>query len=223
MRSKLLNIILTNRSKRKAKKNLKLREKMIKEHGREIVLEIETILSESRLIYFATCGTLLGLIRENRLLRNDYDMDYAVLIEKNDDWNKLEKCLKESGYKKVRKFSLDGRITEETYSNDLGIEIDFFGHFIENDELCFYSYDKLSEVIYPSENMWTAYILKNGKFSGVKRILTDIGKVTVPANAEEYLSYNYNDNWRIPDPAFKANSGKGCSILNDKFGVIHYE
>ena len=49
----------------------------------------------------------------------------------------------------------------------------------------------------------------------------DIGTVTVPRNAGEYLSFNYNDDWMIPKPSFKANTGQGCQLLKYKRGIIH--
>lgn len=213
--------ILDRVSGRKRKKILDERIKTIREKGLETVRIVEDALSKSGLDYFATCGTLLGLIRENRLLRNDYDLDYAVLIENAEDWSKLEKALAAVGFVQIRYFSLDGKVTEHTYRNADGIEIDFFGHFIIDDEICFYSYDKLENEQYPTDDSWSAYILRNGKYIGTKRITTDIGVVTVPQNAEEYLTYNYNDNWRIPDPNFKANTGKGCSLIKEKYGAIH--
>ena len=200
----------------------KKRINIIKKHGRVVVQEIEGCLNNSGLIYFATCGTLLGLIRENRLLRDDYDMDYGVIIKSSHDWETLAIALNEIGYEKIREFWLDEKITEQTYKHKNGVEIDFFGHFIEDDNLCFYSYDRIPGMNYPSEILWTAYRLNNGKFKGTKKIETDIGMVTVPANAEEYLTYNYNDDWMIPNPKFKANTGKGCHIIYDKFGIIRY-
>ena len=212
--------IVDRRAEKKEQKRLSGRVETIREKGTDVVKTIEDALTESGLIYFATCGTLLGLIRENRLLRNDYDLDYAVLIEKEEDWIRLENALIEAGFDKIRHFTLEGKVTEQTYRNTDGIEIDFFGHFIIDDEICFYSYDKLENVEYPSEDSWSAYILRNGKYVGVKKISTDVGVVTVPENAEEYLTYNYNDNWRIPDPHFKANTGKGCSLIKGKYGII---
>ena len=202
------------------KRRLAKRVDVIKKHGDGIVVEIEDMLSDSGLTYFATCGTLLGLIREGHLLRNDYDMDYGILIYQPSDWIQLEETLNAKGYRKIRDFTLDGLVTEQTYRNKLGVEIDFFGHFIIEEKFCFYSYDKIQDYEYPSEDLWTAYILTNGKYMGVKTIETEIGKVTVPMNAEEYLTYNYNDNWRIPDPNFKANTGKGCKRLENRYGKI---
>lgn len=188
--------------------------------GESTIISVEEILASEKLTYFATCGTLLGLIRENKLLKRDYDLDYGVIIEEETDWKKIERCFLQNGYKMIRFFTLEGKTTEQTYRSNNGIEIDIFGHYFINNELCFYSYDKLSSIEYSSENEWSAYILKNGRFKGTKRIDTDVGKVTVPQNAEEYLSYNYNDDWRIPNPNFQANSGKGCSLLKNKFGYI---
>ena len=207
-------------SQLKQEKRLNDRKKIINEYGGEVICEIEKALGNSGLTYFATCGTLLGLIRENNLLKNDYDLDYALLINSQDDWCKLENVLNKIGYKKIRLFTLKDNITEQTYRNNVGVEIDFFGNFNIDDELCFYSYDKLQNVIYPSERLWTVYIIKNGKFCGVKKITSGIGEVTVPQNAEENLKYIYNDDWGVPDPDFKANTGKGCSLLKGEYGEI---
>ena len=193
----------------------------IKKHGPNIVQELESCLKNTGLVYFATCGTLLGLIREKRLLKNDYDIDYGVIIDDQNSWKILETSLAKIGYKKIRDFLLDNKVTEQTYRNNKGVEIDFFGHFIIKDNLYFYSYDKLQDVEYPSENLWTAYILNNGKYKGTKIIMTDIGMVTVPSNAEEYLSCNYNDDWMIPNPKFESNTGKGCHKIKDMFGVLN--
>lgn len=207
----------------KQTKNYKLQRKKInsiKKHGSNIVQELESCLKNTGLIYFATCGTLLGLIREKRLLKNDYDIDYGVIIDDQNSWKILETSLAKIGYKKIRDFLLDNKVTEQTYRNNKGAEIDFFGHFIISDNLYFYSYDKLQEVEYPSENLWTAYILNNGKYKGTKIIMTDIGMVTVPSNAEEYLSCNYNDDWMQPNPNFKYLSGKKWQVINNIFGVL---
>ncbi len=192
----------------------------MKKYGPFFVQMIENSLKSTGLTYFATCGTLLGLIRENKLLKNDYDMDYGILIRDSSNWVTLDKSLNKIGFHLIREFSFKRKITERTYRRGKSIDIDFFGHFIENGVLCFYSYDKLKNVIYPSESAWTVYVLKNGPFVGTKKIETGIGIVTVPRNAEEYLTYNYNDNWMIPDPTFKANTGKGCTMIADEFGII---
>lgn len=219
-KNKRIDNYITRRNQKKYESDMAKRTKMINCHGSDIVRNIEKTLEDSGLVFFSTCGTLLGLIREGQLLKNDYDLDYAILVNSDEDWVVLGKCLNKIGYRKVRDFSFDGTVTEETYKNNLGVEIDFFGHFIKDGELCFYSYDKLDSETYPSKDFWTAYILRNGEYCGIKKIHTKIGVVTVPANAEEYLTYNYNDNWRIPDPDFRANTGKGCSLIEHHYGRI---
>lgn len=214
---KLLNIYKQAKNKKLERKKMN----SIKNYGSNIVQELESCLKNTGLVYFATCGTLLGLIREKRLLKNDYDIDYGVIIDDQNSWKILETSLAKIGYKKIRDFLLDNKVTEQTYRNNKGAEIDFFGHFIINDNLYFYSYDKLQEVEYPSENLWTAYILNNGKYKGTKIIMTDIGMVTVPSNAEEYLSCNYNDDWMVPNPKFESHTGKGCRKIKDMFGVLN--
>ncbi len=211
--------LLSDISKAKFDKNVEKRIALINEKGSAIIGEVEEALSSSGLEYFATCGTLLGLIRENRLLKNDYDLDYAILVNDEDSWNKLETAIKGKGYSKVHFFTLDGKITEQTYRSPSGIDVDFFGHFFEGKELCFYAYDKIEGEDYPTPSHWTTYMFHTGVYDGVKKIDTQLGTVTVPQNAEEYLAYNYNDDWRIPDPNYVAYTGKGCSMLKGKYGI----
>lgn len=193
----------------------------IRKEGKEIVKILETTLESTGLTYFATCGTLLGYIREKAILKNDYDFDYAIMIYSGEEWKILEKELNHHGFEKIRYFMLDGNITEQTYRSNNGIEVDFFGHYIIDGILCFYSYDKIPSENYKEECEWSVYILKNGSFAGVEKMNIDIGTVTVPRNAGEYLSFNYNDDWMIPNPSFKANTGKGCQLLKNKRGIIH--
>lgn len=208
-------------TRRKNKNYLHKRIEQIRMEGKEIVKKLETTLESTGLTYFATCGTLLGYIREKSILKNDYDFDYAIMIYSGEEWKILEKVLNHQGFKKIRYFMLDGNITEQTYRSKNGIEIDFFGHYIIDGILCFYSYDKIPFETYKDECEWSVYMLKNGPFEGVEKINIDLGIVTVPRNAGEYLSFNYNDDWMIPNPGFKANTGKGCQLLKNKRGIIH--
>lgn len=202
-------------------KKIKKRIQIINDRGIDFIKNIEEVLSDTGLTYFATCGTLLGFIREKSFLKNDYDFDYAIMIYSGKEWDILEQKLMKNGYKKIRYFTFDGIITEQTYKSLNGIEIDFFGHFIIDGNLCFYSYDKLPSLLYKNENEWSIYILNNGKYEGIEKIIINIGEVTVPKNSGTYLSYNYNDDWMIPNPNFKPNTGKGCKLISNKYGVIH--
>ena len=71
-------------------------------------------------------GTLLGAVREGRFLRHDYDLDFGVELDTNEDWAKLTACMEAAGFTILRQFSLRGTITEQAYDAD-GFTFDIFG------------------------------------------------------------------------------------------------
>lgn len=131
---------------------------------------------------FLVSGTLLGCIRENRLLTNDKDIDVGV-------WDnvlefKIVEIITSSGQFVMRK-SRSKQIIRLRHAN--GISIDIFYHFREKDDY------------------WhggVKMIWHNSPFELVKRdFLGD--KFLVPKDHDKYLTENYGD-WRTPKTAFDA-------------------
>ena len=79
-----------------------------------------------------------------------------------------------------------------------------------------YSYDKLDGVKYSSNSEYSVYLVTLPRVDKTKYIEADGVKVSVPYNAEEILASIYNDDWRIPNPNWKSNSGKCSTLLKDK-------
>jgi len=51
-----------------------------------------------------------------------------------------------------------------------------------------------------------------------KLISVDGVAVPVPDNAEDILKCIYNEDWRIPNPNWKSNSGKCSKLLPNEYG-----
>ena len=201
--------------------------RIAEKHNREIInngmrylRRIEGILSNSTIQFFLMSGSLLGIIRNGCLLKWDDDIDYGLIIKNGDDWLMLEKIMTDNGCVKIREFSFDGIVTEQTYSMDC-ITIDFFGVFPGCDDsyMLSYSYDRRHIVGDGKPNQSCVYETTLAYISGTKKYDAEGLIVTVPINAEEILSCIYNKDWRVPNPNWVSNSGDCCRWLKDKVGI----
>lgn len=176
---------------------------------------VEKIMSTSGALYHACFGTLLGIVRDNKLIKWDVDIDYAVVISDDFSWNDLEKAMSKSGFKKIREFVFEGLVTEQTYQVDK-ITIDFFGEFYDGNNMIQYTYNKLTGVKYSSYLDYSVFRLTLPRVDKIKQINIDGVNVSVPCNSEEILASVYNDDWRVPNPNWKSNSGKCVTFLDGK-------
>lgn len=192
----------------------KNKEKLHKE-GTNYIKIVEKALEKSGGLYYVYAGTLLGLIRDKKFIEWDLDIDYAIVISKDFSWNKLEKVMNNAGLKKSREFIFEGSIKEQSYMIK-GFNIDFFGQFYEEDHMLQYSFEFKKDYKYNNENERNVYLVTLPKVIKTKKIFLNNTLVSIPENSEEILKAIYNDNWHIPNPNWKSNSGKNTILLKDK-------
>lgn len=179
--------------------------------GEKYIELVETTLKDSGALYYVYAGTLLGLTRDGKLIDWDFDIDYAVVITHDFTWSKLEYLMKKSGFKKTREFVFDGSVKEQSYAVGK-LNIDFFGQFYKGTHMIQYSFEYIPTVTYNNENERSVYLVTLPKVIQTKKIQMGNVLVSVPVNSEEVLAAIYNENWRIPNPNWKSNSGN-CTVL----------
>jgi hypothetical protein len=69
----------------------------IQKHGRELLQHVYILLTAEEVTFFVDFGTLLGIIREERLLGHDLDIDFGVIIEDAHTREKVQRALKNGG------------------------------------------------------------------------------------------------------------------------------
>ncbi|MCI7686635.1 MAG: hypothetical protein MSS24_08015 [Clostridiales bacterium] len=200
---------------KKTKKRMQRQREEIQNNSAKYLNLVESIMSTSGALYHACFGTLLGIVRDNKLIKWDVDIDYAVVISDDFSWNDLEKAMSKSGFKKIREFVFEGLVTEQTYQVDK-ITIDFFGEFYDGNNMIQYTYNKLTGVKYSSYLDYSVFRLTLPRVDKIKQINIDGVNVSVPCNSEEILASVYNDDWRVPNPNWKSNSGKCVKFLDGK-------
>ncbi|WP_303804525.1 hypothetical protein [Ruminococcus flavefaciens] len=211
----LFSIYKASLGRIRRKYRLSKRSHDVKGNGILRIMEIERILEKEGAFFFVDCGTLLGFIREGKPIKWDYDIDFGIVIDSKYNWNNLEEAMIKHGYTLHHQFRFEGNITEQTYKKGITM-IDFFNHFHEDNNTCFYAYYRKENYNYSSDNEMNVLKLKGVKISGTKKIKVEGGFVHVPNEAEKYLENIYGVNWRIPDPNYKDGSGPACIHLDDK-------
>lgn len=179
--------------------------------GEKYIELVENTLKDSGALYYVYAGTLLGVTRDGKFITWDFDIDYAIVITQDFTWNNLENLMKNAGFRKTREFVFDGSVKEQSYAVDK-LNIDFFGQFYEGTHMIQYSFEYNQNCEYNDENERSVYLVTLPKVVETKKVRIENTSVSVPVNSEEILAAIYNEDWRVPNPNWKSNSGK-CSVL----------
>lgn len=186
-----------------------------KKHGYDVFYEVAGIARTTDMTIFCAYGTLLGIVREKKLIDHDYDLDYGILVNSQSDFLSLEKIMSERGFVKKREFRLNGEVKEQTY-NKHGVDIDFFGFFNTSDaNRITYVFFKEEGTEYPHNNYFSAfYSLYKDMEDGVDYETINGKSIPIPKNSIKIIEQIYGPNWRVPDKKFKHKLNK----LEHQFG-----
>jgi len=173
--------------------------KRLRKHGPAALKIVHEALKDSRALYFADYGTLLGMQRERDFILHDDDIDYSVIagsISPAELYKLLSKRLQYS-----HAFEYCGLITEMTFIYKK-IEIDFFFSYPQGGGL-------LSPFYQPGEPYrrdfgcrWNAIGVFRTMVEGVSWTKFKGADVPVPSNALELLQDTYGS-WREPIEEWK--------------------
>lgn len=149
------------------------------------LLDLKTIMDGNQVPFFLVSGTLLGCIREGRILPHDKDLDIGV-FDKDWDQKYLKKILTRSGFFEI----LPTRIFEQIkVKHNNGTYIDIFLHSKEQD----YTWHYASKIKWFNSN----FNLKEYSFLNKKFL--------IPDNTKKYLIENYGEDWETPKVNFDSN------------------
>lgn len=155
---------------------------------------IELLRAELGLNAFITGGTLLGLVRDGRLINSDDDADLAYLSRHENPSDvvlesyEVERILVKNGFEIVRHTS--GHLQVMFGGSDFtdGYYVDIFTYFVTNG--WFYG------TFHAREHADKVAVLPTSSLEHDGVILP------IPANSDQMLTAIYGANWPTPDPAF---------------------
>ncbi len=160
----------------------------------DAVEEVLGALREAGVEAFVAYGTLLGAVREQRLIGHDSDADlgyvsrHAHPVDVVRESFALQRRLTDMGYTVVRysgaAFRIDVREADGSFRG-----LDLFGGYVDDGRLFL-----MGEVGVPFDLAWV-FPLGTAVLEG--------REVPVPAVPERLLEAMYGPSWRVPDPAYK--------------------
>lgn len=174
--------------------------KALQTDGLRVMSLIQSTLEGSAEFHFCA-GTLLGMIRENRFLKHDNDIDVTVHAETQTEVGRIEKLFTDAGCKRVHSYWIDGIGTVEDAFSVYGFRFDVFYYF--HGEKIDYSYTMYTEPELAGDKEFRNVLqMCFSPFGGEKQIDFYGQKFNVPSEPERTLEEGYGVNWRIPDKYF---------------------
>ena len=196
-----------------------LQKKALQKKGLSIVRQVTETLDSAGADFFVDGGTLLGIIRDGKLIAHDRDIDFGIHYHKDFTPGDLDRQMKRLSFKRIKIFKYKGKPLEITYTNGI-THIDFFWHFEKAGSSILYTFYRNPAYEYPSAKHFTPIELHRSGVTELKKISVDDMTVYVPANYEEYLVSAYTENWRIPDPTWTYRREEGLREIRDDFGIM---
>ncbi len=180
---------------RKYFKEKKQKRKNIKRNGIKTIHSIQKILGKEK--FFFDMGTLLGIIREGRLLGHDLDIDTGIFLDDEKDVERIRNLLLNNGCNLYRSFTIEGiGVVEDSFTiNNIKFDVAYY-RIEDNYDVTYLMYESLTN---PIENGLNVVKLKSSHINEFVQIDFNGKKINVPKESEKYLAERYGENWRIPD------------------------
>ena len=174
----------------------KVKGQYIDKNGLRILKDISDLLELEKIQYWLDGGTLLGVVRDNKLIDGDIDIDIGILIE---DAEVLYLCLLNSQYN-ICYFYEDSKsnkciIRAEKYN--VGVDFEIF----KNNGKCYYRdsprpLPRNIKNINSNQLAVIRYEFDNDLINNLVHINFFGVRLMIPKNYDSYLSVPYS-NWRV--------------------------
>ncbi len=177
--------------------------------------ELVALLREWGLEPFVIGGSLLGAIRDGRLLPHDDDLDLTVVWQVDDAvevivaHRRLEDRLTHHGYTVVRHSHAHLQVTFQHDDGAIDHYVDIFATFLIG---------SLFSQPFPFRNRE----LTRADLLPVSAIIVEGFELPAPARPERWLEMAYGAGWRVPDPSFSFDTPRSTTRRFDAwFGVFN--
>ena len=190
------------------------KKKNLQKNGYKVVALVQKMLESSHVEFFFDMGTLLGIIRENRLLRHDMDIDVGVFLNDEEEKYELEKLLVSRGCTLKCRYFVDniGLVEESFVCENVKFDINFYSHDIMSD-ICYLLYTN-DQKEYKAHEM-DVVKMQSIPIGKIKKVLFGNSLINIPENAEKYLACRYGKNWRIPNKNYIYWKGPTALPINN--------
>ncbi len=202
----------------KHKKEFEAKRKALQENGIKLIHFLQDTMSEYE--FFFDMGTLLGIIREGKLLGHDLDVDMAVLPRDEGERDRIIKTLQDAGCELKSSYETEGiGIVEDSFVID-GIKFDVNYYRQEEKDYCYLMYQGNDKEY--AEGEMSVVRLECSHIEMIVKTEFSGKEINVPQNPENYLAERYGKNWRIPDKNYVYWCGPSATQIDNKGKQITY-
>ncbi len=184
------------------------------------LVELGKKFEENNILYWLEYGTLLGAIREKKIIDYDYDIDIAVL-KNEENLLKIEKIFKDNGFTKVHEIKLNEITTEKKYKKS-NISIDIYIFTFEKNKFKGYCYGELENKSFTETlQLLNGFVTYKCEFNPFKTIDYEMynQKFKIPENYMEHLAEYYGKDFMTPNSNWKQENAYNCIRL-EKIGKL---
>lgn len=172
-----------------------------RKYGLQVMREVQDTLSRTGYLFFFTCGSLLGIIREHGMIKHDRDLDIAIMEQENFSWKDLQNTMEQAGFVLQRSFVIDDEIKEQTYFKyELGVDI--FLERIVGEKMEGPFFYRANAEKYTHDNEFSYAVMHDTITTGTELATVYNGEqsfeVNVPNNFADVLYGNYGEQWQTP-------------------------
>ncbi len=169
----------------------------IQKNGLMVIEKTIRLLSEKNITCFADFGTLLGIVREKKLLGHDKDVDLGIVNVEQNQIHNITTFLERKGYQLWREFYLEDRIVEQSWHID-DIKVDLNYYQIEKNNYRTWLFYKDPDKKYKKGYYSTITMCYTG-ITGFEKIKLGKADITIPKNPTNLLEQKYGKGWKTPD------------------------
>lgn len=186
-----------------------------------ILKKMYKVFEEHTEDYWLDYGTLLGYVREGKIIKGDLDLDFGVFCDKS-----LADYLKDEDIYLKEQTIVEGIIAaEQYYYEDIGFDVFYYRESKNNTMVTnvwlALDYSIPQKQIYEQqkgelgETIFTKIETKKIKFYNVD--------FKVPLNSDKYLKEHFGNDYMTPNPNFSHEDEINRKKIDKEFKVIFYE
>lgn len=180
--------------------------------------QVTSIFEEADIKYSVTAGTLLGIVRENRLLPWDRDLDLRIFYQDSEKIIRSISKIRKAGYKvRIRYQEKDDSPLKKGDVRILKI-YSRKKHFLKGDVMmdCFIATKEDNRYVWScgGDRKYTKKAVPAHFYDNLEKVKFEGKEYFLPVESEKYLEYRYGD-WKTPQKKWRFTKDDLAIIATD--------